>query len=74
MSLLVFEISDTRFASVGKCKSVIIKYWPDLNYFSITATLGFVAMLLVATYHSWDFTQRGHQSREISKQFVKYSD
>jgi hypothetical protein len=37
MSYLLFEISNISLASVGKCMSVMIKYWPYLNYFSITA-------------------------------------
>jgi hypothetical protein len=52
----------------------MIKYWPDLNYSSVTATLGFVTTLLLSTYNSWDFIQRGYQLRNFSKQFVKYSD
>ena len=52
----------------------MIKYWPDLNYFSVTATFGFVALLLLLTCHSRDFIQRGHQSRNLSKQVVKYRD
>jgi hypothetical protein len=51
--------------------SIVIKYWPDLNYFSITATLGFVAMLLLSTYHSWDLIKRGHHSRNLSKTVLK---
>lgn len=52
----------------------MIKYWPGLNDFSITATLSFLALLLLSTCHSWDFIRRDHQSRNLSKQFVKYSD